>query len=350
MVRRLAPLAPIFWAALCLLLLELGLEFRAAARGHRAVLLMRDPGVDAAPNPNAVFGPRPDFPYRSRVTAPAEAAAAHAVWLASSSYGEDVYIPVRELFATHLATALGQPVINASRGGMTIPLNVAALRTEAAAFAPEFALLYQMSNDLDQVATELAARMPTGATPGGATEGDPQDPAPTTATGFAPVAPWFQEMTVYRHLKGHVASRLAQHLPLWDAMPDPALARSLFLARVTTFVEAARAVGAQPVLITFATAYDNTNVDQVPGALARQNLAMNTTLSSRGWIATITAWNAALKAYGAEAGIPVIDLAGTFTGRTELFRDFWHLTPEGHAAVGAFLADALAARFPELAR
>ena len=361
MLRRFVPLAPLLWAALFLLVLELALEVRAAKRGHRAELLGIKPGVEEPADVNAAFGPTAEFPFRGPVVPAAEARTAGALWIASSSYAEDVYIPAADIFPTRLGAALERPVLNASRGGLTILSNLEDLEAHGADFEPHFVLLYQMSNDLDQISNQLASAAPAAA-PGGAstsesdearlaagdaTEGEPEAHG---QLGFAPVSPWIQRMTVYRHLKGHVSSRLAQHLALWDALPDPARGEALFLARVERFVAEVRARGAEPVLATFATAYDEDSADAVPGFVERQNLSRNTLLSSRAWVATFDDWNAALRKYGAAEGIPVIDMDARFTGQAELFRDLWHFTNEGHAQAAAFLADELGARFEGLAQ
>lgn len=328
----LRPLAPLIWTVLLLLGLEVALELRATSRGHRAVLLMREPGVATAASETGDFGPAPDFPYRSRIVTPAESAG--AIWLSSSSYGEDVYVPVEDLFATRLAEALGRPVINASRGGITVPTNTRELGAEAPGFAPAVALLYQMSNDLDQISSELAARSPGAELPGTAGAADHR---------LVNLGPLFEELTAYRHIQGHVSSRLAQHLPLWDTLHHADAGRALFRARVEAYLDQAATSGVQPVLLTFATAYTPASADAIPGALERQNLAVNTVLSGRGWVTTIADWNTELERIGSERGVPVIDLAGAFSGRAELFRDLWHFTPAGHAEVGAFLAEALLA-------
>jgi len=193
MLRRFAPLAPLLWAALLLLVLELALELRAAKRGHRAELLGIEPGVEEAAGPNAAFGPTAAFPFRGPIVTPAEASGAGSIWIASSSYAEDVYIPVAKIFPTLLGATLERPVLNASRGGLTILSNLEDLEASATEYAPRFVLLYQMSNDLDQISNQLASAAPAAA-PGGAGSSDPEEPdqgesAANDQRGFAPISP-----------------------------------------------------------------------------------------------------------------------------------------------------------------
>lgn len=344
--RSLAPFASLIWAALFLLLLELALEVRAASRGYRATLLGRGPGVAAqgtAPDP--IFGPTPGFPFRSRIVSPEEARSSHALWLASSSYGEDVYMPPGDLFATRLAEALRTPVINASHGGTTVRSNTAELERLGPTYQPAIALLYQMSNDIDLISERLAAGLSAGSAPGAASG---------SAHALAPISPWIQSMTTYRQLKSHVSSRLAEHLPLWDDLDthtpkDSPAPEEIFKKDVLAFMEAATRLGAEPVLITFATAYDTETVAEMPPELVRQNLAMNIVLSPEGWTGTIRHFNQTLRELAAEEGLVCIDLAEELRGHPELFRDLWHLTKAGHARVAELLDEALTAEFPELA-
>lgn len=342
----LRPYAPLFWAAGLLLALELGLEFRAAGRGYRAVLLGRGPGVETPKETGqlqAEFGPTASFPFRSRIVDPDVAASRATVWLASSSYGEDVFMPVESLFATQLAERLQVPVINASHGGTTVGTNLRELTREGPRFRPKLALLYQMSNDIDQLSERLASGLPVGSAPGSAEAG-------AGSQSFAPVSPWIQQMTTYRQLKSHLGSRLAQHLPLWDDLQSSATAdpEAAFRARVEAFVDGAVALETTPVLITFATAYGSGEADSIPVSITRQNLAMNIVLSPLGWTRSVERFNAVLMDVARERDLVCIDLAAELADSPGLFRDLWHFTEAGHARVAELLAERLRQAFPEL--
>lgn len=276
------------------------------------------------------------FPFRSREPEPRDRA---PLWLASSSYGEDVSLPVEDLFATLLAERLGRPVINASHGGYTLRSNLEELEREGPRFHPRLVLLYQMSNDIDQLSERLAAGLPASQAPG----------APASASeSFAPVSPWVQQLTTYRQLKSQVSSRLAEHLPLWDDLSDPS-AIDAFREHVAAFVDGVEALGATPVLITFATAYTPSDANAIPRSVARQNLAMNIVLSPLGWTRSVERFNVVLVNIARERGLVCIDLAAELHGHPELFRDLWHFTPAGHARVAELLAAGLLRSFPELA-
>jgi len=344
--RTLRPFASLLWAAFFLLALEIALEVRAIGRGYGGVLLHRGAGV-SAPQTTAEpeFGPTPDFPFRSRIYTPEETREATSLWLASSSYGEDIYVWAQQLFAVQLGKALQKPVINASHGGNTIASNQRELNKLGPKFEPDFVLLYQMSNDIDLISERLAAGLPAGATPGaGAGSGQ----------SFAPVSPWIQGMTTYRQLKSHVSSRVAEHLPLWDDLdahtpPGSASPVELFRSGVESFLDSAEALGATPVLITFATAYGPANANELPAEIVRQNLAMNIVLSATGWIKSIAEFNDELRRIAKERDLVCIDLAAELAGHPELFRDLWHFTPKGHTRVAELLSSSLTAHFHELA-
>jgi len=223
-------------------------------------------------------------------------------------------------------------VLNASRAGLNVVSNSAELRERGPDWRPDLVLLYQMSNDIDLLSEQRAAlaSLGEGAAPG---QGE-------AAEGPSRIARLAEQLTVYKHLKTQVTSRLALGRPLLERLGAAEL--EAYRGWVRDFLTAAREVGAEPVLATFAAAHRLDQIDGVPTEIVQQLLAMNVELSLEGWLQSVADLNAVLRQLAREEEVTLIDLAAEFGGRDELFRDLWHFTPEGHALVAETIARALA--------
>ncbi len=327
---RFRHLATFLWIAAFLLAGELALELRARARGWPTPLL--GGGVqDAAPG---AWGPAEGFPFRSRFVEPERARGVRRVWVASSSYGADAQLPAEQIFPTLLAerlSALGTPtqVLNASEDGLATADNAALLRALGARWKPDVVVLYQMSNDVDHICARLESGAETATVALGEASGGP-----------GAVRRFVESTVVYQHLKTQVAARLAKGRRLRHALGPEG--EELFAAAVHDFVEAARGTGAEPVLVTFATSHRGDQLASMPREYEYNLLRFNVVLSIYGWIDSIDRYNAVLEQVAREEGLRLVDLAGVMSGRSELFRDLWHMTPEGHRVAAETLAAALA--------
>jgi len=332
----LRPFRVLLWTAAALLVVELGLEARAVSRGWEGFLLGKHAGWNTDLDP--LYGPDAEFPFRSLRIEPERDPARKRLWLASSSYGEDIQLLPGEIFPNRLVQELGAggvtaEMLNASRAGLHVRSNTSELGELGPVWKPDVVLLYQMSNDIDHI-SELDARAAAGAEPG--TPGAAEEPA---AAGPSLVARWAERMTTYRHLKTQVTTRLTSARPLRDDLGEDG--EALYLARVSEFVDVARRLGTEPVLCTFATSHGPADLAELPPAYEQQILSINVELSMRGWAATVERWNEGLRNLARAEGLMLVDVAAEMRGRPELFRDFWHFTPEGHAQVAGVIARTL---------
>ncbi len=109
--------------------------------------------------------------------------------------------------------------------------------------------------------------------------------------------------------------------------------------RVITLIEAARAMGARPVLMTQPLlAGEGLDPDR---GLRRDNLAqtlMNRTVSSLTYWHVLERYNDVLRELATETGVPVIDVAHRLPKRSDYFTDIMHYSLAGADAVGKIVA------------
>ena len=332
----LRPFRVLLWTAATLLVVELGLEARAVSRGWEGFLLGRHAGWNTDLDPR--YGPDADFPFRSLRIQPAGDPARQRIWLASSSYGEDIQLQPAKIFANQLlhelaAGGLTADMLNASRAGLFVRSNSSQLAELGPLWRPDVVLLYQMSNDIDRI-SELDARTAAGAEPGTPAAGEPRSFA-----GPGRIAHWAERTTSYRHLKTQITTRLTRARHLRDGLGEDG--EALYLASVSEFVALARSLGAEPVLCTFAISHGSADLAQLPSGYEQQILSINVELSMRGWAATVERWNAGLERLARAEDLLLVDVAAAMRGRPELFRDFWHFTPAGHSRVAGVIARTL---------
>jgi GDSL-like Lipase/Acylhydrolase family len=330
---HLRPYRVLLWTGFFLLAIELGLEVRALTRGWEAFLLGREPGWQTAADPS--YGPRPGFPFRSRVFAAEDQPAGPRLWVASSSYGEDTQLPPGEIFPNLLGELIGARVLNASQAGFSVGSNTEQLRELGPTWHPKTVVLYQMSNDIDDISQAQARGQALGEGGGTPGQGETSSGNPISHR----IATWTEQLTVYKHLKMQVTTRLALARPLHGGIGPGGAAE--FRARVERFIQTARDLGTRPVLCTFATSHTLGTLADVPASYRQQVLAMNVELSVEGWLAAVEDLNRVLRELAAEQDLVLADVAAAVGDRPELFRDLWHLTAEGHQAAAAAIAAAL---------
>lgn len=338
-------LAPLLWIVALLAALEVALELRAMRQGWPTLLF---PSTAGASEAREDVGPSKDFPFRSRRVEPAAGPGVARVWFASSSYGEDTQQAVDDVFPNRAVALLRErgvacEALNASVAGHTVLGNVDDLARNAASWRPQVVVLYQMSNDIDKLATALGSRgwsAPQEGEHGAALETATQVSAPHWADKFV------ESTTIYKHLKSSLTSHVARGRVLERSLGEPG--DELFELRVRAFLERCRALDATPVLCTFPTAYTLANAEQTPEEYELNLLRFNVFLSREGWLESVERFNAVLRRVAQSERVALIDVAGRFAGRAELFRDMWHLTKDGHEQVAQMLAEELA-RLPRLA-
>ena len=341
-------LSPVLWIAFFLILLEVGLEWRASQRGWGTLIFGEEHAGEAA-EATRDFGPTDDFPFRSHIVARERDPLQRRLWIASSSYAEDKRLAASTVFPNRLEALLREAglavqVLNASRNGYTTASNLDVLREIGADWRPDVCLLYQMTNDIDWITNAILS---PGADPELALGPDSQPGA--GSAGTPPPRGWIEgkseETTVFSVLKSNLTSRLSAARILLDRLP--ARADAAFEAYVRTFVDEARSLGARPVLCTFATRNTQATRATLPTEVVLALRRVNLYLSIDGWLDAVARFNAVLRRVALEEGLPLLDVAAALADQPELFRDFSHLYEGGHELVARTLFEGLQA-LPEL--
>jgi len=324
----------VIFTLIVLAAVELVLEIKSNQAGWNTLLFGSGSRTTHASSPEeSVFGPTAEFPFRSEILA------SHSgvrVWIGSSSYGEDVYLPAEVTFA-HVAQlhlqerGLQAHMLNSSKAGWSTVENTAALRSTGPEWKPDIVVLYQGYHDVRS--TLLASTLPDS-------DGPPSTMKPASDPfGFARAAGQLGERTTsYSFLKIALTAPLRESRLLKTSLPSSLDAD--LLSRLDDFVDASTALGATPVLTTFAV---STLPGQAMPARDRQQLLRwNSNTDPEAYVAAMIELNELVRTLGGRQDILVIDVADEVSGHSEFFRDFTHFTPEGHAAVGQVLAAGLA--------
>ena len=323
--RPLAHCGTLLLMALLLLLLELALEWRAHQRGFDTLLLGSGQTGQHAD----------DYPFRSPPVAAEKSAGVTRLWIAGASHAEDSYLPVDAIFPTltcHQMQQTGQrcDVINGSEAGTGIEGNLAVLAHYGPIYRPDIVLLYQGSIEIQDLSKLSFAPVPTSSG---------EAPDAWHRGTLDPIQQVLEATTLFAHLSQGVRTRLMAAKQLEDGLPAPALA--IFRQRLQQFLATARALGAQPVLSTFAARYTSDQYAAFDDELFRSQLRYNPFLSRRGWLVSIDQLNQEIRAVAAAEQVPLLDVAAVLAGDAAVFRDFSHFSKLGHQRVAATLAAGL---------
>jgi hypothetical protein len=331
-----------FWISLYLGGLELALEYRAHLRGWETPLwgAAASPSIsNSSGDDGGRFGPTEEFPFRSEIVPNQRAAGTRRYWIASASYAEDTFLTPDKIFPNRLDALLKRnnpavEVLNASQAGLGIQGNSLMLARLAPIWRPNYAILYQMSLDINSLSDEFIAAV------GGSAKRNAGEPADDSS----PHEPdWtvrlIESTTTYDILKGYFTAWLASTRVLSDGLP--AAARLEFERRVREFIGVARENGVTPVLCTFATSHRRGDLDAFPSSVITFLFKYNMHLSLRGWVETVEALNESLRKIAREEEILLVDVSGALRGHPDYFRDFIHFDSTGHAAVAEAIATAL---------
>ncbi|MFO0733698.1 MAG: SGNH/GDSL hydrolase family protein [Nitrospiraceae bacterium] len=141
----------------------------------------------------------------------------------------------------------------------------------------------------------------------------------------------FGASSIYALPKGNLSNRLAGQRLLADSLGEQGDAA--FEQQVAAFVKAARQIGAEPVLCTFATSHTRSQFPNIPSTVGSFLFRYNLYLSLIGWLDTVERFNQVIRRMAATEHLRLVELDTVLSGREEYFRDFVHFTPEGHALV-----------------
>ncbi|MGD2018251.1 MAG: hypothetical protein PVJ89_09055 [Planctomycetota bacterium] len=336
----------VLWTLAFLAAGELALEVRASGRGFRT-LLFGAPAA-SAPASDGALGRTPDFPFRSRVAPLERTPGVPRVWIASASYAEHIRLPAEQIWPVLVedeleARGVEVEVLNASQAGWEMHYSVRTLDELGEAWDPDVVLVYQLSNDLDRVASALIGR-PLAE---GAGEEQVAEPAPPPSdldpTELA------RRTSAYELTRARLGPLVSDLRPRYNggrADLDGAAAARIE-GRFRGVIERARELGAAPMLVSFATAHPDPGED-LPAEIAAGLKRANGLLSSEGWRRWVRLGDESMRRVAAAEGVPVLEVAEVLDGRSELFVDQYHFTPEGHRLFAARLADELEPRLRAL--
>ena len=336
----------ILWTLGFLLAGELALEVRASGRGYRTLLFGAP--ASSAPAADGLIGRTADFPFRSRVAPLERTPGVPRVWIASASYAEHIRFPAEQIWPVLLedeleARGVEVEILNASQAGWEMHCSVRTLNDLGEAWDPDIVLIYQMSNDLDQVASALVGR--------------PLD-ADAGAESFSELAPPGNHLSptklarrtaAYETTRANLGPVVSDLRPAYSGGKEDLdrAAAARIAARFRGVIERARELGAAPLIASFTTAYPDPLSDLPPEITAGLKRA-NGLLSSEGWRRWVRLGDESMRRLAAAEGVPVLEVAKELDGRSELFLDQYHFTPEGHRVFARLLADQLEPRLRDL--
>ena len=244
----------IFIIFLQLILLEGLLEYRAYRRGWSSLLFgdtLQEEKVDNKKG-EIKYGPNPQFLFRSEIITPERKRGVFRIWIASSSMGVHGSLPPDKIFPNLIEQnleKLGIPaeIINASKGGKPIKGSAKDLDQLGPIWQPDIAILYNMSNDVNQIARRMLSANSSEVN---------ESHLPTESLSILPsfIKKTFENTTIYAHLKEHITSKVAQCGILADNIGQKVEIE--FRMRVKAFVKTCRVQNIQPVLCTFATSHN----------------------------------------------------------------------------------------------
>lgn len=333
LTRPLAHFRVVLYTVVLLLLLEVGLEWRAQHRGYDTLLF----GRASATQTEAASR----YPFRNPPVAPARRNGALRIWLASASHAEDRYQPLARIFPTRICALLYQTgqaceMLNASHAGAGIRANNAELSAQAETWRPDLAILYQAKIDIDGLAKDSFGPPPPASTQA--------EPLPHQAW-LARLRRGFEGTTLYALLTQGLKTRLMAARPLHDALP--AAAEREYARRLREFIRICRAHAIVPVLATFAIRYQDDDTGRFSDETERSLLQYNPYLSKQGWLTSVRRFNAIIRQTAREQGVLLVELAEPMSGRDDWFRDFSHFSAAGHERMAELIVRGLD---PQLAR
>ena len=256
----------LFFILFFLILFETAAEVRAYFRGYNTILFGRnipESNLDN-PKPNSqIYGPTDSFPFRSSIISKEKTSETIRIWIASSSYSEDIYLPADKIYPNLLEKLLNNSsnkfeILNAARAGENIFRNSQKIQAIGPQWKPDYALLYQMSLEMILISRILY--------------GDRQSPLSINENDEIPASQkmsWAQrlveESTIYAHLKEYLTSVLKRSRILHDSMGDEGDRE--FQRILNYFIEVCRKQDIQPILCTFATSHIRSDISSLPLAI-----------------------------------------------------------------------------------
>lgn len=318
-----------------LVTLELAVEYRSKERGFSTYLLGKK-----NTNPVVQVNNKNLFPFRSPAVDNLKKNNYVRIWMASASYAEDTKRQINELFPNILCEKINtakQPcqMLNAAKAGYTISDNIKQLKSNVKKWNPDYALLYSMNLDINNLSSQYLSLNKTKETN---KESENVNKLHTTALSVDErIEKTVEQMTIYGHLRRYIGGHVLMSSLLHNEIGYKANNR--FKITLQNFIKTCKELGVKPILVTFATKYNISNFKKMKYDEKLFLTRYNEYLSPKGWVKTIRDFNNIIRQTANENSIPYIDLAKNLGGQSEYFTDFVHFTKNGHKIVGQRLAD-----------
>jgi len=345
----LRPLLPLAGMLLVLVVLELMLELRHYHRcfdtpifGQKQCSGLASPdNSDTAITSNSpAYGPVSTWPYRSRVPE-GNLDEKTILWIASSSHAEHQSLPAQTIFPNRICEKIDKVesclVVNGSKAGDSIDRNIQSLSRFSPTGRVDKAILYQMAIFISR--QQRKQEMPDGGL--ASNTGNAKDPSVELASQrlFASVSEalrtGFQRTSLYLHLSEYIGGTVKLAGFKRDDIDG---IDEEYMRIVHAYVNFCRDSGIEPVLTTFAIAYDVSNSNDVPTSMARTFVRKNPLLSTAGFARTVERLNNRIESYATNEKVKLIDLGMYVGGKPEYFVDMIHFNEAGHDLVAAIIA------------
>lgn len=322
-----------FCILLVLICLELPLEYRHHLLGFKTPLfsLFNNPVQstnDAKTNKVKVYGPSDNFPFRSLIPGDLREVAA-VIWIASASHAEHSHLPVKKIFPNRICEFYKGDscfVINGSKAGIGIADDIRLMERYATVYKPKYAILYQQSQQIEAYQLESSRR-------------DNEQAVNQSSFEVTTVRKVFQSTSAYQHLTDYIGGNIKLQGLLMDTLPAGYVVQ--YKKEVMDFVDWCKQHGIIPILTTFASSHQSSNLHEMPQNLKTNFVRYSVYLSPKGWVDTVRLFNNALTEIALNKGVKLIDLALPLSGKPWLFTDFVHFNEDGHKQVAKVLSNGI---------
>lgn len=328
---------------ICIFTVECALEFRHYLKGYDTLIFgVKQKREAAAPSqsaqierPKQVYGPTQDFPFRSLILDQNDQESMR-LWIASASHAEGGRVAASKVFPNQicpLASSIKNcETINGSKAGMTVSENISLMQEYAPIYNPKYALLYQMSNIISSQERKITHPEPSG-------QENTTNSVFEMLVDLKELSKTLQKSSLYVHLSDYIGGNIKLQGPLKAELPDEFAIE--FDEQIMQFISESRQLGLIPLLATFASSHDHSNIEQMPFSLRTNFVKYNTYLSPSGWITMVSRYNQRLRNIAKKESVPLIDLDKLFTGKHSNFIDFVHFNEKGHTLVAQIIGQEL---------
>lgn len=318
--------------AIFLISVEIVLEYRALKRGYPAHFLSKLTNDSNAKEK----AEKDDFPYRSPRIELSKKSSDVRFWMASASYAEGSQYEINDLFPNVFCAELNKSgkscqMINAAKSGFAIQDNIRQLKESAVKWKPDYVILYAMSLDIEILSYRYLGRE------SGVGVGLKVDDKENNKSMDQIIERQIEYTTVYGHMRRYFGGSVLLSSFLHDEVGDKAAIS--FKKTLEKFIHTCDEIGVKPVLVTFATKFNQSNYREIDYDGKLWMVRYNEHLSPKGWADTVARYNDIIRTTAKERNIIYIDhIEKKIAGQIQYFTDFVHFTKEGHRLAGEALA------------